>query len=153
MSDSSLECSPRTLSPRWERRFIDMCRLIASWSKDPSTKVGAVIVDARRVVLGVGYNGFPRGVTDDPAHYDERLVKYKMIVHAEANAVLNSGSSVRGACLVTLKFPCTECAKLLIQSGIAEIYTPAPSGSWADDAVFSTQMLLGAGVVIHEVVV
>lgn len=143
----------RPLDARWERRFLEMCQLLASWSKDPSTKVGAVIVDRQRVVLGVGYNGFPRGVVDDPAHYDEKLVKYRLIVHAEANAVLNANSSVRGSILITTKFPCSECAKLLVQSGVTDVFAPHPSaGHWADDAEFSRRMFAQTGVMVHEVV-
>jgi dCMP deaminase len=125
---------------------------ISKWSKDPSTKVGAVIVDHDRRIVGTGYNGFPRGVNDDEERYAEKMVKYKMVVHAEANSIMNAVKSVRDCTLYATKFPCTECTKLIIQMGISRVIAPAVKydGSvWAEDAVFSTQMLKEALVSIH----
>ncbi len=72
-----------TYSSKWDGRFMDMAALLATWSKDPSTKVGAIITDTERRVIGSGYNGFPRGVIDDPLRYEEKAVKYRLVVHAE----------------------------------------------------------------------
>ena len=79
---------------RWDMRFLEMAQLVASWSKDPSTKVGATIVDDDRRVISVGYNGFPKGVADNK-RLEDRDEKYKMIVHAERNALLFSNTSVK----------------------------------------------------------
>ena len=130
---------------------MELAKHIASWSKDPSTKVGAVIVDYDRRVIGTGYNGFPRGVNDDAARYQEKAVKYRLVVHAEANAILNAVKSVWGHTLYTTKFPCTGCAKLIIQSGISVVVTPPPDleGTWAEDARDSIQMMKEACVFVR----
>ena len=79
---------------KWDLRFLKLAHHVGQWSKDPSTKVGAVIVDAQRRVLGIGYNGFPRGVDDSPGRYHDRPTKLDMVVHAETNAIMNAVSSV-----------------------------------------------------------
>lgn len=134
----------------WRRRFMSLALHVSSWSKDPSTKVGSVITDEFRRVVGLGYNGFPRGVIDAPDRYENKEVKYKMIVHGEANAILNAIASVRHATLYSTKHPCSDCVKLIIQSGIARIVCPAPSedGIWAEDSRHARQMLREAGVIV-----
>lgn len=132
---------------------MDLAQHFATWSKDPSTKVGAVIVDHDRRLVGTGYNGFPRGVNDDVARYEEKVVKYRLVVHAEANSIMNSVKNVRDCSLYATKFPCTECAKLIIQMGISRVISPPPSddGShWAEDAKFSTQMFREALVTVYS---
>ena len=112
---------------KWDHRFLALCKHIAQWSKDPSTQVGAVIVDDERRVIGMGYNGFPRGVMDTPERYADRPTKYQYVVHAEANAVLNATASVANHSLYCYPFPpCAECAKLIIQSGICRVVCPVP---------------------------
>jgi dCMP deaminase len=126
---------------------------IAQWSKDPSTKVGSVIVDHDRRLVGTGYNGFPRGVGDEDWRYAEKMVKYKLVVHAEANSIMNAVKSVRDCTLYATKFPCTECAKLIIQMGISRVISPLPAddGSvWSEDARFSMQMFKEALVAVYE---
>jgi dCMP deaminase len=108
----------------WVGRFIGLAAHVATWSKDPSTKVGAVIVDPNtKIVTGLGFNGFPRGIDDTLERLDDREVKYKLVVHAEMNAVLNANNLVRGDYLFTTLPPCHDCTKFLIQAGIARIYT------------------------------
>lgn len=107
----------------WDIRFMELAHHVAAWSKDPSTKVGAVIVKPDKTIVSVGYNGFPRGVDDDPSRYDNRDMKYKFVVHAEANAILNANSPVKGCILYVTHQPCCECAKLIIQSGIKDVVT------------------------------
>lgn len=138
---------------KWDNRFMRLANEYATWSKDPSTQVGAVIVDHERRTIGAGYNGFPRGVHDDPARYLEKMVKYKMVVHAEANAIMNAVKSVRDCTLYATKFPCTECTKLIIQMGISRVIAPplVEDGSvWAEDAKFSITMLREACVSVYE---
>lgn len=113
-------------SEKWDFRFLRMAREYASWSKDPSTQVGAVIVDpATRRILSGGYNGFPRGIDDSDERLLDRATKYSMIVHAEMNAIYNatySGTSLRGATLYTVGLPtCSKCALGVIQVGIARV--------------------------------
>jgi dCMP deaminase len=107
---------------KWDLRFLKLADHVAQWSKDPSTKVGAVVVDSLRTVLGVGYNGFPRGVPDHREWYDDRSTKYDLIVHAEVNAILSASRGVRGGTLYTTPlFSCVRCAGLVIQSGITRV--------------------------------
>ena len=110
----------------WHHRFLDLARHIATWSKDPSTHVGAVIVRPDRTIASVGFNGFPRGVDDVPARYANRPTKYAFVVHAEANAILNAHGPVAGCTLYSTLMTCNECAKLIIQSGITEVVAPKP---------------------------
>lgn len=123
--------SPR--QEKWDRRFLELAKHISEWSKDPSTRVGAVIVDPNRIVVGMGYNGFPRGVKDSEERYNDRPTKYKLVVHAEQNAIINAGHQAKGATIYV--YPafgtpplCTNCAKSVIQAGIIRIvgYEPKP---------------------------
>lgn len=106
---------------KWDLRFLALAEHIAQWSKDPRTKVGAVIVDDLNRIVSVGYNGFPRGVTDSPELYDAREMKLLRVVHAETNAILNANKSVSGCKLYLTLPPCHECAKVIIQSGITQV--------------------------------
>jgi dCMP deaminase len=107
---------------KWDLRFLDLAKLVGSWSKDPSTQVGAVIVDDDHVVVSLGYNGFPRGVEDTPERLFDREKKYEIIVHAEANALAFATRPVKGCTLYTWPFePCSRCAGLIIQSGIKRV--------------------------------
>ena len=115
---------------KWHHRFYDLADLVASWSKDPSTKVGAVIIDTdTRAVLSVGYNGFPRGVVDRPEWYEDRAYKYPTVVHAEVNAILSSMADLTGATLYcNIGIPCPDCAGPIIQAGIKAVVYPPRSG-------------------------
>jgi dCMP deaminase len=108
----------------WQERFIKLALEVADWSKDPATKVGAVIVDDKKRIVSVGYNGFPRGVHDNPERYEDREIKYKFVAHAERNALDNAFISVEGCTLYTTLYPCNECTKSIIQKGITTIVTP-----------------------------
>ena len=111
----------------WDDYFTAVAYLSARRSKDPNTQVGACIVDANKCIIGIGYNGFPRGCSDDHLPWarkgnSELHKKYHYVVHAEVNAVLNKGSKdVKGASLYVALFPCCDCAKVIIQSGIREV--------------------------------
>lgn len=135
---------------KWHARFLRLAEHVATWSKDPSTKVGAVIVGDRRKVLGLGYNGFPRGVVDSGERYGDRPTKYQLVVHAEVNAILNAGQSVEGATLYTWPLPpCNECAKVVIQSGIKRIVVGVSHGSasmWDEKHAVAMDMFREAGV-------
>ena len=108
------------LSNKWDIRFLEMAKLVASWSKDPSTQVGAIAV-RNRTVIAQGYNGFPRGISDEPYRYEHKQLKYKMIVHAEMNLIYNAadnGVSLKDSTVYVVGLPaCGECAKGLIQVG------------------------------------
>lgn len=139
----------------WTQWVMGLARYAATASKDPSTKCGAVIVGPDHKVLGLGYNGFPRGIDDKPDRLANRDLKYRLVVHAEANAIMNAQGNTRGMALFTTKFPCTDCTKLIIQAGIHQIVAPVSTGTpseqrWAEDARVSRAMLLEAGVKILD---
>lgn len=107
----------------WDQRFLDLAEHIAQWSKDPRTKVGAVIVDEKKRVVSVGYNGFPRGVDDNPDRYEDRTAKLLFVAHAERNALDNAPLMDEGCTLYTSLEPCVECTKSIIQKGIKRVVT------------------------------
>ena len=113
----------------WNQRFMDLAHHVASWSKDPSTKVGAVIVNDKKQVISMGYNGFPRGVHDCKERYNDRVVKLQFVAHAERNALDNALVDAEGATLYSTLYPCSECAKGIIQRGIKRVVT---SKVWYD---------------------
>lgn len=130
---------------KWDTRFLDLARHIASWSRDPSTQVGCVIVNPARQVVSTGYNGLPRGVADDPARYADRKIKYLMTVHAETNAVLQAGGPVHGGTAYITAPPCSQCAAVLIQAGIARIVTVEPDAGLAErfrDSFAAAELML-----------
>lgn len=105
----------------WDTRFLLLAEHISSWSKDPRTKVGAVVVNEHKQVLGLGFNGFPRGVFDLPDRYADRDRKLLFVAHAEQNALDNCFTDPRGATIYSTLFPCYHCAKGIIQRGIRRI--------------------------------
>lgn len=109
------------ITSNWDTRFLELANYVSQWSKDPSTKVGAVIVNNQKQVLSLGYNGFPRGVEDWSSRYEDREMKLLYVAHAERNALDNAFADVRGATLYTSLCPCNECAKSIIQRGIKRV--------------------------------
>lgn len=135
----------------WDEYFMGVALLAAQRSKDPSTQVGACIVDKDRKILSTGYNGFPYGCSDDdfPWNRDESLgeTKYQFVVHAELNAILNaSEKNLRGAVVYVGLFPCNECAKAIIQSGISEVVYLSDKYHNTPSTTASRRMLQAAGV-------
>lgn len=139
---------------KWHDRFFAMADLVASWSKDPSTKVGAVIVRPDRTIASVGYNGFPRGVYDGAEIYEDRPAKLLRTVHAEANAILSAREPLHGYTLyVTPLHPCANCAGLIIQSGIGIVHFKTHAKSreaWSEHAVMMEIMMVEAGIELHR---
>lgn len=110
----------------WDEYFMGVAILSAKRSKDPSTQVGACVVNKDKRIIGIGYNGFPTGCSDEDfpwgkADEDKLNTKYPYVVHAEPNAILNCTSSLKDSTLYVTLFPCNECAKLIIQSGIKKV--------------------------------
>jgi dCMP deaminase len=109
----------------WDQRYIDLAKHISTWSKDPSTKVGAVIVGNFGQILSLGYNGFPRGIEDSHDRLIDREQKYALTVHAEMNAIYNAthnGVSLNGSTLYVYGLPiCSDCARGVIQVGIKKV--------------------------------
>ena len=107
---------------KWDLRFLGLARTVSSWSKDPSTQVGAVIVRPDKTVASVGYNGFPRNMPDFPELYANRDEKYSRIIHAEINAVLHAREQITGYTLYTYPLlPCDRCMVQMMQAGIKRI--------------------------------
>lgn len=110
---------------KWDRRFLDQARFIAQWSKDPSTKTGAVIATPDRSIVSVGYNGFPQNMEDRPEWYDERSEKYSRIIHCEMNAAMRVRGSLAGCTLYTYPFiSCDRCFVHMLQLGIRRFVAP-----------------------------
>jgi len=136
----------------WDEYFMGIALLSAKRSKDPSTQVGACIVNPANKIVGIGYNGFPIGCSDDdlPWEKDKKNMnetKYPYVVHAEANAILNSTKDLHGSRIYVALFPCNECTKLIIQSGIKEIIYLSDKYKDTDPVKASKKMLQMAGVI------
>lgn len=135
----------------WDEYFMGIALLSAKRSKDPNTQVGACIVDNNNKIVGIGYNGFPIGCSDDELPWnkvsdDYNSTKYPYVVHAEANAILNSTKDLHGARIYVGLFPCNECAKLIIQSGIKEVVFLSDKYRNTDAVKASRKMFILAGV-------
>lgn len=135
---------------KWDLRFLELADHIAQWSKDPRTKVGAVIVDEKKRVVSVGYNGFPRGVDDTPDRYEDRPTKHLYVAHAERNALDNAPLMVDGCTIYVPLVPCNECAKSIIQKGITRVvsYVPERAGDGFNWDI-TTSMFIEAGVELY----
>lgn len=133
---------------KWDYRFLDLAELVGSWSKDPSSKIGAVIVDQDRRIVSTGYNGFPKGISDNEERLTDRETKYKLVVHGEMNALLFAERSVKGCTLYTTPFlPCSSCASMFIQAGIKRVvsrFTDNPR--WLESIELAKALFSEAGV-------
>ena len=139
----------------WDEYFMGVAILAGMRSKDPSTQVGACIVDDENKILSQGYNGLPRGCSDDEFPWDREgdmlNTKYPYVVHAELNAILNSrGTSLVGSKIYVALFPCNECAKAIIQSGIKEVVYLSDKYSDTDMVKASKRLLNSAGVTMTK---
>jgi dCMP deaminase len=120
------ECAlPSRTQAWWDRFFLRGCEWIASASKDPSKKVGTVIVRPDRTVVAAGYNGFPRAIADTTQRLNDRETKYSLVAHAEANAILTASEPLHAYTIYTTLFPCSNCAKLVIQAGLKRVCRPS----------------------------
>ena len=135
----------------WDEYFMGIAVLSSMRSKDPNTQVGACIVSPDRKIVGVGYNGFPIGCSDDDLPWDREgewlETKYPYVCHAELNAILNSSiTSLKGSTLYVALFPCNECAKAIIQTGIKKVIYLSDKYRDTDATKASRMMLTAAGV-------
>lgn len=132
---------------KWDSRFMELAKLVASWSKDGSTKVGAVIVDEQRRIVSTGYNGPPQGVKDE---YADRTQKLRRTLHAETNALAFAQRNVRGCTIYVTHPPCSQCAAQIIQHGIRKVVFDLPTYNfltrWGDDYKESLAMFSEVGV-------
>ena len=134
----------------WDDYFMGLAHLSALRSKDPNTQVGAAIVDQDHKVVSIGYNGMPRGCKDEDFPWEREGgfldTKYAYVVHAELNAILNSPRPVSGCTLYVSLFPCNECAKAIIQSGIKKVIYESDKYDGTEGNVASKKMLSEAGI-------
>lgn len=138
-----------TDTAEWDRRMLTLARHVAMWSKDPSTKVGAVITDARNRVLSLGYNGYPCGVPD--VGLFDRAHKLERIVHAEMNALIFAGVPLAGATLYVWPMPpCSRCAGPIIQADIVRVVAPPAAPRWREVCAIGVEMFEEAGVTVQE---
>lgn len=140
---------------KWSARFLELAHTVSTWSKDPSTKCGAVICQGKKV-KGLGFNGYPKGIDDKD---DVRTLKYEKTIHAEVNAVLDAG--IAHSCLPTTIYvwpmpPCARCAAVIAQSGITEVVVGIPKGTdltrWVDSFSIAKGIFEEAGItqeIIH----
>lgn len=132
---------------KWDIRFLELAKFISTWSKDPSSQTGAVIVDDKSII-SVGYNGLPRGVHDTADRLNNRELKYKLIVHCERNAIIWAHRDLSGCTLYTWPFmSCAPCAAIVIQAGITRCVAPKNDNPrWVEDFKLSEMMYKEAGV-------
>lgn len=140
---------------KWDARFLRLAEHVAKWSKDPSTKTGAVLT-FDRIVLGLGFNGFPQGMSDDAALYADREQKYSRVVHCEVNALIFASQSLRGATLYTWPFmSCDRCVVQMIQAGVVRFVAPqAPeeqAARWEGTFIKTRAYIKEAGLELIEV--
>lgn len=131
---------------RWDVRFLELAKHVASWSKDPRTKVGAVLVNDTNQVLSLGFNGFPRGVRDLEERYLDRPTKSLFVAHAERNALDNCFTDTKGSTLYVTMPPCNECVKSIIQKGIKRIVTLTSEDRPQDNGHASLIMIEECGI-------
>lgn len=125
MPPSTIGDSLVIVSFKWDMRFLDLACLVSTWSKDPSTRTGAVIVRPDRTVASIGYNGFPRGMVDSDERLESREEKYSRVVHCEVNALIHAHEPLRGYTLYTYPFlSCDRCFVQLAQAGITRFVAP-----------------------------
>jgi dCMP deaminase len=130
------------MSTKWDIRYLELAKFVSNWSKDPSTKTGAVIVDSNNYVISLGFNGLPRNVIDTKERLENRDLKYKMIVHCERNAILAAKRDLTGCTLYTYPFmSCAPCAGLVIQAGITRCVAPFNDNPrWQEDFELAKEM-------------
>ena len=139
----------------WDEYFMGIAELSARRSKDPSTQVGACIVDDNNKIMSVGYNGMPKACSDDEFPWDREggqlETKYFFVCHAELNAILNyRGGSLEGSRIYATLFPCNECAKAIIQSGIKTVIYDSDKYDGTDGNIVAKKLFSAAGIVCHK---
>ncbi|MCB9876999.1 MAG: deoxycytidylate deaminase [Planctomycetes bacterium] len=139
---------------KWDLRFCELARFVSEWSKDPSAKVGAVVLARRGGDVSIGFNGFPMGVEDSAERLEDSDLKLEIIVHAEQNALLAAGSRAEGATIYVWGKPvCARCAGSIIQAGISRVVALSPdsidaNSKWIKTGKFAEQMFAEAGVAV-----
>lgn len=141
---------------KWDKRFLQIAQMVSTWSKDPSTQCGAVIVRPNKTICSVGFNGFPQAMPDNPLWYSNREEKYSRIVHCEKNALIFAGENVKGYTLYTYPFcSCDRCIVEMAQAGITRFVCPEPSqdilSRWHDSIMKTRQYVAEMDLKLLEV--
>ena len=145
------------MGDKWDERFLELASHISLWSKDPSTKVGCVVVGDDREIRSTGFNGFPRGIKDDETRLSDRSQKYPLICHAEENAIMHAarvGVSLKGTTAYVTWPPCSRCTRSLIQAGINEVVFPKVleiPERWKEDFSIAMSMMSEANITVRQV--
>ena len=138
----------------WDTYFMGLAHLSALRSKDPSTQVGAAIVNDNKKIVGIGYNGFPQGLDDDLYPWSRegsfQDTKYAYVVHAELNAILNATQNLQACAIYVSLFPCNECAKAIVQAGIKTVVYEDDKYADTDSVIVSKRILQGAGITLRQ---
>jgi dCMP deaminase len=140
------------MNEKWDERFLELAKHVAGWSRDPSTKVGAVIVRPDKTIASLGFNGFARGVKDREELYRDRQEKYKRIIHADMNALLFLREPAQGMTMYTWPMlPCNRCAVHIIQAGIVEVVSVTSQGDsrWEEEVGLAIDMMKEAGIMVR----
>ena len=139
---------------KWHNRFLSVAMLVSEWSKDPSTKVGAIIVKDK-LIVSTGYNGFPPNVEDTAERLHNRDAKYPLTVHAELNAILSANQPLKDASIYVTHYPCANCAGAIIQAGISRVFTTKPQAGfqerWLKENENARLMFTEAEVIVREI--
>lgn len=140
-----------SISPKWDQRFLELAGHVAAWSKDPSTKAGAVLVGRRRQQISLGYNGFPPGIEDTSERLNDRQTKYNLVVHAERNALYNADFDTEGGTMYVSPLPpCSDCAKSIITKGITRVVAIVPTeeqaSRWGESFELMAKMFAETGI-------
>lgn len=139
----------------WDQRFMELARHVGSWSKHPGRKIGAVIADEIHIVRSLGYNGLPRGLDDTRPDRRVRPAQWIWSEHAERNAIYNAartGTALAGFTIYSTRFPCMDCARAVVQSGLRTLVAPRPEFEhprWGEEFKLSLELLSEAGVLIR----
>ena len=145
------------MGDKWDERFLELASHISTWSKDPSTKVGCVVVGDDREIRSTGFNGFPRGIKDDESRLSDRSQKYPLICHAEENAIMHAarvGVSLKGTTAYVTWPPCSRCTRSFIQAGVNEVVFPKVleiPERWQEDFTIAMSMMSEANVTVRQV--
>lgn len=139
------------MKPHWHHRFLSLAAHVATWSRDPDKKVGAVIVRPDKTIASLGFNGFPRGVEDNDARYQDKALKRELVTHAEVNAILHAREPLQGYYLYVWPLaPCVRCAATIIQSGISHVVTMKlkDGSNWNETLKLAETMFREAGITV-----
>jgi len=139
---------------KWDQRMLSLASHVSQWSRDPSTKVGAVIARPDHTIASLGFNGFPRKMGDTPDRYEDRDDKLSRTVHAEINAILTANEPLKGYTMYSSFCPCSSCSLSIIQAGVQRVVAPKPTeqqlSRWADSFAKTQEFFRETGVVYAE---